>query len=355
MSASVRGALLFLLALAGGLSAQGTIDLPSLRNNPQNNSYPFAGPSMRYQQWFSALEWQLQSAKPIRVTGMWFFAGPGRTGVGGRVADVEVTMANARPSTYSGTFDNNFVSGRTTVLPRQLITLQAPASNPFPIRLQFRNEFVWDGSSGVVVDIKVFDNGNGNQPYLYDLEYAPFTLGRTTRLFTINNPIARTAATTSANTGLAIRFLFDEALAWPFGSGCTGEGGRVPAHTVDGGLPIPGNSGYQMLLTGAAVQRTGVFLIGASDTQWNGTPLPFDLAPFGGVGCSLLVDLVATATVPTVGGGPGTGIARLPFPLPGQSSYVGASFYSQWIVLDPGASNGVLAVSNGMRHIVAFR
>ena len=47
--------------------------------------------------------------------------------------------------------------------------------------------------------------------------------------------------------------------------------------------------------------------------------------------------------------------ARLPFPLPGQSSYVGASFYSQWIVLDPGASNGVLAVSNGMRHIVAFR
>lgn len=342
-------------ALAGGVVGQGTIDLPSLRNNPQNNNYPFAGPSMRYQQWFSALEWQLQSPKPIRVNGMWFFAGPGRTGVGGRVVDVEVTMANARPTTYSGTFDNNFVSGRTTVLPRQQLTLQAPASTQFPVRIQFRNEFVWDGASGVVVDIKVFDNGNGNQPYLYDLEYAPFTLGRTARLFTVNNPIARTAATTSANTGVAIRFLFDEALAWPYGTGCVGEGGRIPAHTVDNGPPIPGNSAYTMLLTDAAVQSNAVFLIGGSDTTWNGTPLPFDLAPFGGFGCSLLVDLVASASVPTVGGGPGTGIARLPFPLPAQSSYVGASFYSQWLVFDPRASNGVLSVSNGVRHIVAFR
>lgn len=354
MSRLLRG-LALVCGVASGLVGQGTIDLPSLRNNPQNQSYPFAGPSMRYQQWFSALEWQLQSPKPIRVTGMWFFAGPGRTGVGGRVADVEVTMANARPSTYSGTFDNNFVSGRTTVLPRQQITMQAPASNPFPVRIQFRNEFVWDGASGVVVDIKVFDNGNGNQPYLYDLEYAPFTLGRTARLFTVNNPIARTAATTSANTGLAIRFLYEEALSWPYGSGCLGEGGRVPSHAVDGGLPTPGNSAYTMLLADAAVQSSAAFLIGGSDTAWNGTPLPFDLAPFGGVGCSLLVDLVATASVSTVGGAPGTGIARLPFPLPAQSSYVGASFYSQWLVFDPGASNGVLAVSNAIRHIVAFR
>jgi hypothetical protein len=341
--------------LAAAVSAQQTFLLPTLRNNPTNNHYPFAGPTMRYQQWFSALEWQQQTLDPIRVIGMGFLPGPGRTGVGGRVIDIQVEMANARPTTYSGVFDSNFVSGRTMVYPRASLTLQSPASAAFPVQISFRNEFVWDGVSGVVVDIKIFDNGNGGQPYTYDLEYNAFTLGQTARLFTVNDPIARSAATVSAGTGLSVQFRFFQAISWPYGQGCAGAGGAVPLHEVEGGFPIPGNASFGMLLTRAAPQANALFLIGGSSTSWNGTALPFDLAPIGAPGCSLLAEYVAGVTVPTGGGSPGTGIARLPFPMPSNTSYLGASFYSQWLVLDPNALNGVLAASNGLRHIVAVQ
>lgn len=334
--------------------AQQSFDLPTLRFNPSNNNFPFGGPPMRYQQWFAASEWKLSSSKPIRVIAMQFLTGPGGQGVG-RTIDVEVRMAHALPTTVSGSFDQNLVRDNTLVFPRGSLTLQSPGSSATPVQISFQTEFVWDGESGVIVDIKLYDNGNNGQPYTYDMEYNAFTQHRSTRLYTTGNPNATTAATVSTGTGLTVRFLYDEALPWPYGQGCAGDGGFVPVHGTDGGFPIPGNTSYGMTLTGAPSQRSALFFIGGSDTQWGSLTLPYELVLLGANGCFVLADPIASATVTTVGGGPGSGIARFPFPMPPTTGYVGTSFYSQWLVLDPNAPNGLLCVSNGIRHITAMR
>ena len=55
----------------------------------------------------------------------------------------------------------------------------------------------------------------------------------------------------------------------------------------------------------------------------------------------------------TVGGGAGGGIATLPLQLPAVTGYIGQSFYTQWVVLDPLALNGLLSVTAGLHSIVA--
>ena len=336
---------------AASLTAQQTFDLPTLRFNPQNNNFTFAGPVMRYQQWFSAAEWQARSADQIRVIGVDFFAGPGAAGPAGRIVDVEVTMANAMPTTWSSRFQSNFVSGEVTVFPRGNLTLLAPGAAAFPVRIPFQNEFVWDGSSGVVIEIRIFDNGNQGTAYTYDLEYLAFTQGRCTRLYTPNDPNATVAQTISAGTGLTMRFSYETAITWPYGQGCAGEGNFVPLHGADCGLPIPGNSAYGLTLSAAASQRNAAVSAGFSDTTWGPLSLPYDLGVIGAPGCAVLAEPIATVMAATVGGGPGSGIARLPFPLPPTTNYLGVPFYTQFIVLDPAGPNGLLATSNAVKHI----
>lgn len=349
-SSLLAAALLVVPALA-----QQTFDLPTLRFNPQNNSFPFGGAPMRYQQWFAASEWQQQAQKPIRVIGMRFYAGPGGQGPTGRVVDIEVRIAHALPTTFSGTFDNNFVSDETLVFPRGPLTLQAPGSSALPVQINFQSEFVWDGQSGVVIDIRMFDNGNGGVPYTYDLEYSGFTQHRSARLYTSGDPLARQATQVHPGTGLRTQFVFHEALGFPYGQGCAGDGMFVPEHGVQGGHPIPGNAAYTMTLENAPSQRTALFFIGFSATQWGGNPLPFELTLLGARGCFILAEPAAGVTTTTVGGGAGTGLAQFPLPMPPTTSWVGNDFFTQWLVLDPNSPNGLLCVSNGVRHITALQ
>jgi hypothetical protein len=43
----------------------------------------------------------------------------------------------------------------------------------------------------------------------------------------------------------------------------------------------------------------------------------------------------------------------MPIQLPGTTGYIGMSFYTQWVVLDPLALNGVLSVTAGLHSVVA--
>ena len=67
----------------------------------------------------------------------------------------------------------------------------------------------------------------------------------------------------------------------------------------------------------------------------------------------LLTNPVNAIARQTVGGGPGAGVATLPIQLPATTGYVGWSLYTQWVVFDPLAMNGVLAVTPGLWTIVA--
>lgn len=340
-----------LLASAEALSAQQNFVLPVNLGNALNTNIPFASVRSRYQQWYSAADWQARSPRPIRVNTMQFKAGSTGMGVANRQVEIEVTMANG-PSVPSNVFEANLVAGRVLVFPRARITLPAPTPGTFPINIPFTSEFVWDGSSSVVADIRVWDNGNNNVSWTYDLEYdGSSPTASMFRLWTVNNPSATTATFMSQGQGLTTRFFYNTALSVAYGAGCPGDGGFVPLAGTEGGRPVPGNNTWGQLLTRAPSQRQAMFYMGFSRTTWNGQPLPFDLGPIGAQGCQVLGEVLASATATTVGGGAGAGIARIAFPLPPTTSWVGLEVFSQWIVIDPNSPSGLLTVSNGLWHI----
>lgn len=125
----------------------------------------------------------------------------------------------------------------------------------------------------------------------------------------------------------------------------------MPRASTGGGYPVPGNINYEMRLDDVPGSRQAVFFMGLSDQTWGMTPLPFALGVIGAPNCNMLAEFIASAQTVTVGGGAGAASVRLPFPMPGNTGFVGTEFYSQWLVLDPNAPNGVLSMSNGVRHI----
>ncbi len=342
--------LLTLCALASAQTA--TFDLPTFNPVPQKNNYPFAGSDMRYQQWYSAREWQARTPLPVRVVEMAFKASGVAGGQAGRVLDLEVRMANGPAVQPFGSFASNMVSGETIVFPRQSYTMAAAVPGSYPVRLVFAKEFVWDGVSGVVVDIKLFNNGNQNIPYPFDLESTVASQGRISRLYTINDPNSAWAAKVDTGQGITTQFVHKTAITAPFGAGCAGTGGLVPVASTSGGLPVPGSATWAQELSDVVPNTIAFWMIGVSRTMITNpaVPLPLDLSPYGGSGCSLLVDPMVSASVRT--GMNGT--ATLPLPLPPVTQLIGFPFYSQWLALDAGAANGVLAVSNGLTHVLGW-
>ena len=140
----------------------------------------------------------------------------------------------------------------------------------------------------------------------------------------------------------------NEAITWKYGDGCPGEGLFVPIAESTGGYPIPGNNRFAFQLSNAPSQRNALFFIGGSDTTWGQLTLPYSLGLLGAPSCSVLAEPVASATRPSVGGGPGSGIATFPFGMPPTTDYIGTTFYTQWLVLDPNAPAGGIAMSNGL-------
>ena len=83
-----------------------------------------------------------------------------------------------------------------------------------------------------------------------------------------------------------------------------------------------------------------------------GVMLPFSLDLLGAANCDLLVKPDLTWTTTTVGGGAGAGTASLRTPIPPVTVIIGMQFFTQWMIIDPLAVNGVLAVSDGQWHVI---
>ncbi len=130
-----------------------------------------------------------------------------------------------------------------------------------------------------------------------------------------------------------------------FSTGCAGSGGQVPA-IGSAGLRRWGSADFAVTLDNA-LGGPGVLasmVIGTSNTEWSGVPLPFDL----GDGCNLLVSPQAIFGVAVGGGvGPDAGTANFNIPIPVDPNLEGRTIYFQWGVMDPGAGVSGLAVSNG--------
>jgi hypothetical protein len=125
-----------------------------------------------------------------------------------------------------------------------------------------------------------------------------------------------------------------------FGTGCSGARGRPEMSWF--GMPMTGAS-FNLQLD-RAVPGTFVLLsFGDSNTQSGGVPLPYDLAPHGAPGCSVLGSLLVTVLHPT---DPATGQTVVTVAFPADPGLVGFPFYNQWFCLDATANSLGLTTSN---------
>jgi hypothetical protein len=342
--------LAILALLATPAAAQLTFTLPG--NVLQtNNNLPFAGGIGRYQQWFRGSDLAANATQPMRMTQIDFLRGSGSQQVA-TTLDLEVAVGHSFQFGPNGLFDQNFVGPRLVVVPRRTVMLGTGNPGSVVLSFPFVTPFTWDGQSPVIIDVKVFGNGQGNQVFNYDFLSTSQGLGAVTRLYALGNANATAATTVQSNWGLFARFTMRPGVNLPFGSGCPGEGNFVPT-TSTSQLAWPG-IGWNHQLSNASSQRLAIWVLGLSRTQWGPAALPLDLGPvIGAQGCTLLASPDLFLLTQTVGGGAGAGIANISLQLPPVTVYIGKSLFTQWLVLDPLANNGVGAASAGIWSIVA--
>ncbi len=358
------GNLLPALLLAAGVAAQPQqLTVPSVTAANSIN-YPVAGPPMRYQQWIAPSEFLPAAGGPVRVTMLELIGGfPG--GQTGTTLDLEVTMANGPTTQPSLAMDQNLTNPFAAQQLQPVVVYPRPVGpQPHPVlgtaipggsvlQLPFSTPFIWDGSSAVVVDIKVFGNGMLSQPFPYELAFTTRALGTSWRLFGLGpNPRSVLMATfTQPNAGIQMLFTYELGLTVPYGQGCAGAGGVTPVASTTNGRPVPANRNWTQNLDQANSGVNALLLIGFNKDTWSGVSLPLDLAFIGAPTCSILTEVILYLPAVTVGGGPGAGSATIRTPIPPVTVFTGLSMYTQWLVADMQSPNGMIAMSHGLWHV----
>lgn len=350
----MRTSLLSFLLLSASLLAQTTVTTPNPMT-PQNIDRPFPGGIGHYQQWYNANGFMAGFTTPVRIEQLEFFAGSSNTS-NATTIDMEVSMGHGNTLGLTGTFASNFSSTPVVVLPRTTVQLTAGAPGAVVMTIPFVNRFTWDHTRPIVIDVQIFGNSRGNQPFAYNLRGQTVGASVTSRNYVAGNATA-TNGTVQAGIGLVTRFTGRPGVVLDFGAGCPGEGGFIPRN-ASMNIPYPGVV-WNNRLTNASSQRMCALLIGTSNTSTSSTPpiaLPTDLGAMlgiGSTGCMLHVDPAAILWTQTIGGGPGAGAVTMPLQMPAMTWYIGLPLYTQWIVSDLNGPNGVMAMSQGVWSIVA--
>lgn len=133
----------------------------------------------------------------------------------------------------------------------------------------------------------------------------------------------------------------------PFGTGCLGSNGLIPAHSSSDN-PQPGTI-VTYDVANLPVGAAAAMWIGLSDTSWNGFPLPLNLGLIGtDPSCNLLTGQFASVAVAVTGT---TGTASFWLP----ASFAGV-YFTQVLVIDFGVPSPLtLTVSNGLRSVTTCR
>lgn len=115
-----------------------------------------------------------------------------------------------------------------------------------------------------------------------------------------------------------------------FGTGCAGTAG-LP--TI--GIAAPPRIGTTVTLsvTNVRALQPGILLFGTSDTSWGSQPLPAPLDGYGMPGCTLWISPDSIESLSTA-----LGTARWSSPIPNRVELLGARFFNQFLLLDPGVN-----------------
>lgn len=133
----------------------------------------------------------------------------------------------------------------------------------------------------------------------------------------------------------------------PFGDGC-GLGSTADWNANS--LPTLGNATFQLGLVGGPANALVALVLGDSRYQSSllGVPLPFDLAPFGAVGCRLSVNPV----VPLAYVSNNQGAVAQIVPIPANPTLAGIEFVAQWFVADANVGPLGMATTSGVAFVV---
>ncbi len=290
---------------------------------------PFALQPNRFQQIWTAKELQAVIKKPVRIRGIKFRTKS--SGNAGKTVDVQIVMGHHKGNVTTRFADN--LKGAQLVFQRKTVTLPRSVAGGFVVSFPFTQEFTWDHERDIVMEVRVFKNGNANRPFLYWFDWitSDFSVGMTS-MWAIS-PSASRATFIQGGTGLVSEFEFVEGVTLPFGTGCKGEGGFTPEISTNG-LPLVGNTALRVNITKAKPGVAAILFWGFSDKQFGAFKLPLDLRPIGMPGCSLFVDPLLNFFTSTVGGSPGAGVGSVPFGIPAVTQFQGIVLYAQWAIND---------------------
>lgn len=335
--------LLLLTAPAVAQPEQFTLPIPA--GVPTTDRSPLGLESLRYQLWFSRAQWLATAQTPFRCNQLSWVGGAGAAAPSFQ-ATMRIRMANSNVFGPSPVFNGNFLSPPVEVFPMQTTLL--PALGPgSTVTFPFATEFVWDGVSGVVVDVQMFSNGLG-MPVDYFMVRSLGVPGNTA-ILSAPGPASNNATRIDLGQALVTTFSGNEGVTTPFGDGCRNAHVNEPVAVQTGGVPRPNNQQFALEVENINPALPCFLFLGVSREMSVLGPLPFNLSMVGFPGgCELLVspDLIFSTT--STGGAPGTARGVIDLPVPPLSALIGTSLFSQFWVIDPSATGGILATSQGL-------
>lgn len=181
--------------------------------------------------------------------------------------------------------------------------------------------------SGIIDVTSMFPHADDERVLLFDIQDHS------------TNPAVASASSVEGGQLLLMRVAL-RGRAESYGAGCSGLNlaGALGARPRVGGT-------FLADVTGIAAGATTFVAAGASNTAWQGNPLPFDLGSVGLPGCALQQDLLLGAGYPTTAFG--TGSARFSLALPLSYDLVGFRCYLQ-------AWNAAGQLSQGLTVVVGY-
>jgi hypothetical protein len=210
-------------------------------------------------------------------------------------------------------------SGKTFIDTRYLVPLSSQWTTVVPPAAAASDLFEVTG--GAVLD--------GNSHPDFGIGAPTMTFG-----FAVQSQYSLTAASTSYrydNWNLTVEALGSFTSV---GVGCTPAG--PPPLIGSERLPAVGFSNFWVTgIVGWCVPTVAALYVGFSDLWWNGVPLPADMGLLGAPGCLFRIapDLyVATVVADPLGG------LRAGIIIPNDPYFVGLPFFTQWMIVCPGAN-----------------
>ncbi len=257
---------------------------------------------------------------------------------------VQLSSSPNTLSTVSTTYSSNHGKDLTTVFrgKMDLYKLNSAAPLEFNVVVPFSTPFLFLRTGPLVVDLFPQNNGyefntgcgGGNGTGM------DFTSDASMRYVfpaksacTTNDPPASHAGSSVSNGGYVLKLFYNGDLL-PYGRACAGTGGVFPIIGSSGGGAKPGNTTFQIDLSGGPTNgKQALLVLGTSNRLDNATRLPVNLSSLGlttAVNCweetNILFAFFRTMTV---------GKASFPAGIPNNSNLSGVEVFTQWAVDDP--------------------